>query len=385
MPRRCARTARRGGGIPGPADSVPAADHRSTSTPAIAPRHRARWSSTRRSAGWRRASAKRAESTAARDARVDARIQALASETSARRRGAASSQQASLVLKREVARLSAMSGARRWRPEHSCRGRFGNRPSRSRRRSTPTNTWRSRIASADRATSIRARLESYLPFFDGRPDVLDVGCGRGEFLELLAAARHRGARHRSESRDGRDLPGARARRDRGGRGRATCRRCPTARSAACSRRRSSSTCSRRICWRSWSWRSTSCGPAARIVLETLNPACWVAFFESYIRDITHVWPLHPETLQFLVVASGFTPRRYRVPLAGRRQRQAAAGHRHGGDRPGPRRPGRFVQHQRREVEQPDVHLPGLRDHRSAVTAFRPSALSSQRQLLAPNS
>ena len=32
------------------------------------------------------------------------------------------------------------------------------------------------------------RLESYLPFFAGASDVLDVGCGRGEFLELLAAA-----------------------------------------------------------------------------------------------------------------------------------------------------------------------------------------------------
>ena len=47
-------------------------------------------------------------------------------------------------------------------------------------------------------------------------------------------------------------------------------------------------------------------PGGRLVLETLNPACWVAFFESYIRDITHVWPLHPETLKYLVVASGFT-------------------------------------------------------------------------------
>jgi len=44
---------------------------------------------------------------------------------------------------------------------------------------------------------------------------------------------------------------------------------------------------------------------APIVLETLNPACWVAFFESFIRDITHVWPLHPETLRYLVLASGF--------------------------------------------------------------------------------
>src|SRR3954452_3039306 len=47
-------------------------------------------------------------------------------------------------------------------------------------------------------------------------------------------------------------------------------------------------------------------PGGRLVLETLNPACWVAFFDSYIRDITHVWPLHPDTLKYLVTASGFT-------------------------------------------------------------------------------
>ena len=46
-------------------------------------------------------------------------------------------------------------------------------------------------------------------------------------------------------------------------------------------------------------------PGARVVLETINPTCWVAFFESYIRDLTHVRPIHPETLQFLVQASGF--------------------------------------------------------------------------------
>ena len=46
-------------------------------------------------------------------------------------------------------------------------------------------------------------------------------------------------------------------------------------------------------------------PGAPIVLETINPACWFAFFESYVRDITHVRPLHPDTLKFLLVASGF--------------------------------------------------------------------------------
>jgi hypothetical protein len=42
----------------------------------------------------------------------------------------------------------------------------------------------------------------------------------------------------------------------------------------------------------------------------------VAFFESYIRDITHAWPLHPETLKYLVLASGFTRAdiEYRSPV-----------------------------------------------------------------------
>ncbi len=68
-------------------------------------------------------------------------------------------------------------------------------------------------------------------------------------------------------------------------------------------------------------------PGGRVVLETLNPACWVAFFESYIRDITHKWPLHPETLKYLMLASGFTRAEieYRspVPLQDRLQTIAA--------------------------------------------------------------
>jgi SAM-dependent methyltransferase len=47
-------------------------------------------------------------------------------------------------------------------------------------------------------------------------------------------------------------------------------------------------------------------PGGVIVLETINVACWLAFFSSYIRDLTHVRPVHPETLQFLLRAAGFT-------------------------------------------------------------------------------
>lgn len=55
---------------------------------------------------------------------------------------------------------------------------------------------------------------------------------------------------------------------------------------------------------------------APIVLETINPACWLAFFSSYIRDITHAHPIHPETLQYLLRANGFqrVELRYSAPV-----------------------------------------------------------------------
>jgi hypothetical protein len=57
-------------------------------------------------------------------------------------------------------------------------------------------------------------------------------------------------------------------------------------------------------------------PGAPLVLETINPACWLAFFSSYIRDFTHVRPVHPETLQYLLRASGFSrvEIRYSAPV-----------------------------------------------------------------------
>ncbi|HEV3058366.1 MAG TPA: methyltransferase domain-containing protein [Vicinamibacterales bacterium] len=55
---------------------------------------------------------------------------------------------------------------------------------------------------------------------------------------------------------------------------------------------------------------------APIVLETINAACWAAFFGSYIRDLTHVRPIHPETLQYLLRAYGFerVEIRYSAPV-----------------------------------------------------------------------
>ena len=47
-------------------------------------------------------------------------------------------------------------------------------------------------------------------------------------------------------------------------------------------------------------------PGGLMVLETVNVRSATAFFEVYIRDLTHERPLHPETLAFLAAAHGFS-------------------------------------------------------------------------------
>jgi SAM-dependent methyltransferase len=156
---------------------------------------------------------------------------------------------------------------------------------------------------------IRARQKSYLPAFEhlrsGSGDVLDVGCGRGEFIELLSA---QGIPARGIDLNPEMVEVCRA--------------------------KGLNAVEADAVWYLGTVPDDSLGgifaaqvvehlepsyllrlldlafeklrPGGVLVLETLNPACWTAFFESYIRDITHRWPLHPETLKYLVTASGFT-------------------------------------------------------------------------------
>jgi O-antigen chain-terminating methyltransferase len=152
---------------------------------------------------------------------------------------------------------------------------------------------------------IRARLESYLPLFDGLADVLDVGCGRGEFLDLLSA---RGVRARGIDLNHEMAEGCRARgldvteADAVG----YLSSVPDASLGGIFSAQVVEHLQPGYLLRFLELAYFKLRPGGRLVLETLNPACWIAFFDSYIRDITHVWPLHPETLKYLVVASGFT-------------------------------------------------------------------------------
>jgi SAM-dependent methyltransferase len=172
---------------------------------------------------------------------------------------------------------------------------------------------------------IRARLLDYLPLFDGASDVLDLGCGRGEFLELLAA--------RGVSARGVDLNPAMVEQ---------CRLLGLDVAESDAVRYLDAQPDDSLggvlavqvvehlqadqLVRMLDLAHRKLRPGSRIVLETINPACWYAFFASYIRDITHVHPIHPDTLRYLLIASGFqrVEIRYRQPYPDQHKLQPVA-------------------------------------------------------------
>jgi SAM-dependent methyltransferase len=244
--------------------------------------------------------AKRWESMVAREQRYEARTSALAAAHEDLRAMVGVAQQATVTLKRELERLSATPPASPMPAAQPAGGSAAFAPA--------LDAYKY-VGFEDQFRGsrdvIRERLEGYLPCFEGARDVLDVGCGRGEFLDLLAS--------RGITARGIDLNHEMA--------------------EACRARGLDVTEADAVGYLSGVPDESLGGlfaaqvvehlqpgyllrflelafqklrPGGTLVLETLNPACWVAFFESYIRDITHAWPLHPDTLKYLVVASGFT-------------------------------------------------------------------------------
>ena len=163
---------------------------------------------------------------------------------------------------------------------------------------------------------IRDRLTDYVPYFEGHHDVLDVGCGRGEFLELL---REKGIRARGLDLNPEMVEVCRARGlDVSG-----------ADAVSYLKGVADESLGGFIAVQviehlkppymaeMLSLAFDKLKPGSRLVLETINPSCWVAFFESFIRDLTHEKPVHPETLQYLLQAGGFSNVEivFRAPIA----------------------------------------------------------------------
>jgi 2-polyprenyl-3-methyl-5-hydroxy-6-metoxy-1,4-benzoquinol methylase len=151
---------------------------------------------------------------------------------------------------------------------------------------------------------IREKLRTYVPLFAGGKDVLDIGCGRGEFLALLKAA---GVSARGVDANREMVAAARA------------RGLDVVQSDALEHLESVADESLggvmaaqvvehlepAYLMRLLATAYHKLRPGAPLVVETINPACWLAFFSSYIRDFTHAQPIHPETLQYLLQANGF--------------------------------------------------------------------------------
>jgi SAM-dependent methyltransferase len=148
------------------------------------------------------------------------------------------------------------------------------------------------------------RLRDYVPLFSGCADVVDVGCGRGELLEALKAA---GVSARGIDVNASMVAAARER------GLDAARADALAYLDALPDRSLGGLVATQVIEhlepaylvRVLDAAARTLRAGAPIVLETINPACWLAFFSSYIRDFTHVRPVHPDTLQYLLRASGF--------------------------------------------------------------------------------
>lgn len=152
---------------------------------------------------------------------------------------------------------------------------------------------------------IAGEQRRYLSWFEGATNVLDAGCGRGEFLELLHTqgvdaygidsdenmVAHCLGKHLNVEHAGlfEHLQGV-ADNSLGGIFLGmVIEHLPVAALAALP-----------------GLAMRKLKPGAAIVMETINPTCLTTFSGAFYADPTHVRPVHPKTAEFFLGSAGFT-------------------------------------------------------------------------------
>ena len=269
---------------------------------------------------------KRWESMVAREQRFDAKATAIGAaqaESSREFRDAiAVLHQATIALKREVERIGtaashgpavAASG-----PAFATSGAASASPDMASARQAPSSpvdsathgrfgAWKY-VGFEDRfrgsRDEIRRRLDAYVPLFAGATDVLDIGCGRGEFLNLLRE-HGIGARGLDLNHEMVEVCQAQGLDAVEGDALGYLRTLPDQSLGGLFAAQVAEHLEPDYLLELLEEAFVKLRPGSAIVLETINVASWFAFFSSYIRDITHVRPLHPDTLSYLLTAHGF--------------------------------------------------------------------------------
>jgi len=153
--------------------------------------------------------------------------------------------------------------------------------------------------------AIREKQRAYLRHFVGAPGrVLDAGCGRGEFLEVLREAgipaygvdldAEMAARSREKGLDvtAGDLLGHLAGLPDGSLGGIFAAQVIEHMST-----------DELVAFAGLAHAKLA--PGGRFLAETVNPACLATFSGAFYLDLTHTRPVHPEALRFLLEGTGF--------------------------------------------------------------------------------
>jgi len=154
------------------------------------------------------------------------------------------------------------------------------------------------------AADVRARLQGYAQLFAGNGPVVDLGCGRGEFLDALVAA---GIAAQGVDGNARFVGECRARgldvvqgdllahlRSLGDGALGGVFAAQVAEHLTPATLQDMLRESHRVLRKD-----------GLLLLETVNPRSLYSLLEVFHRDLTHERPLHPDTLSFLAAAAGF--------------------------------------------------------------------------------